>query len=107
MASEWLYQELGKQIGPISSAELRNLAQRGAITQDTFVRKAPDGAWVPAERVQGLFAVSNRTPPPIPVFAAVETKIADSSTAPNGSLPDDFRFLSDSRASWSRELCWP
>jgi hypothetical protein len=44
MASEWFYQMMGRQAGPISSAELRNLAQRGIVKNDTPVRKAPDGA---------------------------------------------------------------
>ena len=58
MASEWFYQVMGNQVGPVSSVELRNLAQRGAISRDTLVRKAPGSAWVLAERVQGLFSVS-------------------------------------------------
>ena len=61
MASQWFYRVMGKQVGPISGAELRTLAQRGAISADTPVRKAPDGAWAPADRVKGLFAA-----PPIP-----------------------------------------
>jgi len=64
MASQWFYQVMGEEVGPISSAELRNLAQRGAVKQDTPVRNRPDQIWVPAERVQGLFAVSNLAPPP-------------------------------------------
>ena len=67
MASEWFYQAMGKQVGPISGAELRNFAQHGTVKQEHPVRKAPDGAWVPAERVQGLFAVPNQTPRPMPV----------------------------------------
>lgn len=63
MASEWFYQVMGNPVGPVSSAELRNLAQHGAISRDTLVRKAPGSAWVLAERVQGLFAPPNLSPP--------------------------------------------
>jgi hypothetical protein len=62
MASGWFYQAMGKQIGPISGAQLRDLAQRGAISPDTLVRKAPGSNWVLAERVRGLFSVSNPSP---------------------------------------------
>lgn len=64
MASEWIYQVMDKQVGPISSAELRSLAQQGTVKLDTPVRKAPDGAWVPAGRVDGLFALPNGSPQP-------------------------------------------
>lgn len=70
MASQWFYQVMGEQNGPVSSEELRNLAQRGTVTPNTPVRKAPDGVWVPAERVNGLFAISGKTPPPPPPVEA-------------------------------------
>ena len=41
MASQWFYQATGRQVGPISSAELRNLAQRGVISTNTLVKNAP------------------------------------------------------------------
>jgi tetratricopeptide (TPR) repeat protein len=72
IASEWFYQAVGKQVGPISGAELRNLAQRGTISRGTLVKNTPDGIWLPAERVNGLFVVSNKTPPPMPVGATAQ-----------------------------------
>ena len=89
MASEWFYQAMGKQVGPVSSTQLRTLAQHGTVKQDTPVRKASDGAWVPAERVQGLFAVPHQTPRPVPVdgsakrlsSSAVEDEPSGMSTA--------------------------
>ena len=69
MASQWFYQAMGQQIGPVSAADLRNLAQRGTIAADTLVRKGPDGSWVPAQRVQGLFSTANINPPSRPVTA--------------------------------------
>ena len=59
----------GGGTGANSSAELRGLAQDAVISRDTLVRKAPDGAWVLAERVQGLFSGSDATPPPAPFTA--------------------------------------
>ena len=74
MASEWFYQAMGRQIGPVSAADLRNLAQRGTIAADTPVRKAPDGTWVVAERVQGLFSVSNAPTSPMPMTVPTNDK---------------------------------
>jgi len=73
MASQWFYQVMGEQVGPVSSEELRNLAQRSTISVNTLVRKAPDGDWVLADRVQGLFPVSDIRARPTPIVAAVES----------------------------------
>lgn len=54
MATEWYYQLMGEEIGPISSTELRKHAQQNRIFSDTFVRKGSRGQWVLAERVKGL-----------------------------------------------------
>jgi len=62
MASQWFYQVMGNDVGPVSGAELKDLAQRGVISGETLVRKAPDGTWVLAERLQGLLPTSNVTP---------------------------------------------
>jgi hypothetical protein len=82
MASEWFYKISKKQVGPISSAELRNLAQSGTISIKTLISKNPNGPWVSAEHIKGLFTVSNATPPPVPVAGTAEMKPADSSNAP-------------------------
>lgn len=55
----WFYKLMGEEIGPISSTELRTLAQRGTISADTPVRKGQNGTWIPANRVQGLFSTSD------------------------------------------------
>ena len=53
MASQWFYQVMGEQVGPISSAELRNLAQRRTISIETPIANTAKGPWLPAERVKG------------------------------------------------------
>lgn len=64
MAMQWFYKASGTEVGPISGNELRNLADCGTVTRDTQVRNAPDGNWVAAERVKGLF--TSTTDPPVP-----------------------------------------
>ncbi len=56
MAHQWYIQHGGKQYGPLTSANLKKLATDGKITQTTSVRLGDEGAWIPASRVQGLFA---------------------------------------------------
>ena len=89
MASQWFYQATGRQVGPISSTELRNLAQRGVISTNTLVKNAPDANWVPAERVRGLFPESNKKPPPMPVTGStpVETQPTHFSASSNRGSP--------------------
>ena len=53
MASEWFYQVMGAQLGPISSTELQYLAQHGTVSRDTLVKKTLEGKWVRAERARG------------------------------------------------------
>ncbi len=64
MAQQWFYKVMGQQFGPVSSAELQNLAQNGTITLDTLVTTSSNGTWILAENVKGLFQISNETTPP-------------------------------------------
>jgi uncharacterized protein DUF4339 len=55
MPTEWFYKVMGQECGPVSSAELKRLAQQGDISRDTFVRKGAEGEWVDTGRVKGLW----------------------------------------------------
>jgi len=61
MASQWYYQIMGEEFGPVSPSELRQLAQTSTISADTLVRKGTDGDWVRAERVKGLWGPAKRS----------------------------------------------
>lgn len=50
----WYYQELGREFGPVSMAELRRLAGQGDVGPETFVRRVREGRWVSACKVRGL-----------------------------------------------------
>jgi hypothetical protein len=45
MASEWFYQSMGEEFGPVSGAEVRKLTHDGAISTDTRVKNAPGRTW--------------------------------------------------------------
>jgi GYF domain 2 len=52
----------GELIGPLSPAELREMAQNGRVDSGDFVRKGVDGRAIPAAKVKGLLpAPENKT----------------------------------------------
>ncbi len=70
---------MGEPIGPIDSKELKRLAANGTLTEISEVRKDERGEWLPASRIQGLFArppmkdgPPNRVGPPEPSADGLE-----------------------------------
>ena len=55
MAAQWYCKISGKAIGPLSSRQLKMLADDGRLQPDNPVRQGNQGKWVPAQRVKGLF----------------------------------------------------
>ena len=60
MPLQWYYKVLGQETGPVSSAELKELAESGFLTPDVEIRKGADGNWVAADQIRGLFDGSLR-----------------------------------------------
>ena len=54
-AVSWYYQAMGEELGPVSWAELKELAETGFVTPEVLVRQGGDGRWLPASQVKGLF----------------------------------------------------
>src|SRR4051794_15802591 len=54
MAADWYFRVMGADFGPISGPDLVRQVAEGRIGRDTMVRRG-NGAWVPAERISGLF----------------------------------------------------
>ena len=72
MSKAWYYEVMGSELGPISSSDMIDKAQRGQIQPDTRVRSGLDGKWQFAERVKGLLP-----PPPPPVAIPVKPVVAE------------------------------
>ena len=53
MAGEWYYRLMGEDRGPVSEAELRALRESGRISDDTWVKRGVDGAWILAGSIFG------------------------------------------------------
>lgn len=55
MAKQWFYQANGKELGPVSSSELKSLADSGVLTPASSIRQNSSFKWYEARRVTGLF----------------------------------------------------
>lgn len=58
--TKWFYAKLGKQFGPITAEELKELANQGKIIPSDFVWKTGLKQWVRSEQIKGLYNESSR-----------------------------------------------
>lgn len=69
MAAVWYYLKNGQRLGPVSAADLKNLATAGELVPDDPVWKEGMAGWEPARSVKGLFEfvrISEGHPSPFP-----------------------------------------
>ena len=66
MASKWLYLSDGKTFGPVSSSELKQLANAGELAPSDLVWQEGREKRVPASQVKGLMPKQAVVPPPVP-----------------------------------------
>ena len=105
MRAQWYYKIMGEEFGPVSSSELRGLAQTSQISPDTLVRKGVDGDWIRAERVRGLFEPADSTlrekagvPAPSASSAAPTSPTESPCPSPkDGAVKDTGRSVSPAR----------
>lgn len=75
MAEAWHIVSGGRKWGPLTTTQLRQFARQGMVTPACKVSQGPDGPWVSANLVQGLFTepVPMATPgnQPMPVAFGV------------------------------------
>jgi hypothetical protein len=55
MSTEWHYTRDGQQLGPVSAAQIKQLAASGQLRPDDLVWKEGMADWSPAARIKGLF----------------------------------------------------
>lgn len=55
----WYYNRGDERVGPISSRELKSLADFGDMTPETLIWREGLKEWVPAKKVKGLFAAGS------------------------------------------------
>ena len=54
MSHQWFYAKSGQQLGPVSSEQLKQLADSGQLQPSDLVWKDGMGQWVEARKVKGL-----------------------------------------------------
>ncbi len=69
--SEWYYAKNDQQIGPVSAAQLKQLAEAGELRPDALVWREGMEEWVEARNVKGLFEATG------PKEAEIPPKVAE------------------------------
>jgi hypothetical protein len=62
MATEWYYTSAGQQLGPVGSAQIKQLAAEGTLTPNDMVWNQSMTEWVVASRVKGIAFVAAQGP---------------------------------------------
>lgn len=79
MAGEWHYSRNGKQLGPVTDAQLKALARSGELLPTDLVWQDGMAEWKPAKSIKGLFppastsadaTASRPAPPPLPAASS-------------------------------------
>lgn len=67
ISEQWYYSVGGKAVGPVSAAQLQQMAYYGQLSETDLVWKQGFSDWVPVGEVKHLFAAANPyMPPPVP-----------------------------------------
>ena len=74
MASNWFYSKQGKQLGPVSSGQLKEMARHGQLLATDMIWKEGMASWVQAGSLPDLFPQGGsyrpEVPPQPPAFSA-------------------------------------
>ena len=82
MADEMYYKHGGRQHGPVTGAELKELAAAGKLLPDDLIWKEGMEKWVPARSVKGLFP-----PAPTPTTVAAPKRGHANDNVPGNGAP--------------------
>jgi hypothetical protein len=90
MADEWYYTTQGQQCGPVSTAELKQLAVAQQLQPSDLVWREGLAKWVPASSAKGLFPEGHAVAP-APAAAPAAAPAGPTPVAPLDDLDDDLR----------------
>jgi hypothetical protein len=95
--SDWYYMVMGEVYGPVDRQQLKQLARRGEVTQDTAVREGETGQWQTADHVEGLLEFEVQVGGEGTLDEAAVSRRRSRSFQPGSllrpSLPQESRFL--------------
>jgi hypothetical protein len=84
MADEWYYTNQGQQKGPVTTAELKQLAQTHQLLPSDLIWREGLPKWMPANSTKGLF-------PEAPAAAVTPAVVAPTPVAPVAAVEDEPR----------------
>jgi len=90
--SEWYYTSAGRQLGPVTSAQLKQAAQSGQLTPNDLVWKDGMPDWAPATKLKDLFDGAPASPAPAPTYDPASTPIANSEIYAPHAAPQPQQF---------------
>jgi hypothetical protein len=100
--ADYFYSTDGKaRLGPVSSRQLKQLADEGVLARNALIWKEGLPDWIPADRLKGLFTTPAAEPPP----PAHRQPAADTSAAAGYALEappaaDSARSAGEQRTWW-------
>ena len=111
MPTEWFFSKSGQQLGPVSSEQLKQLADSGHLQPSDLVWRDGMGQWVEARKIKGLFPVQTTQaplfPPPVPSLpddlAWIESVNQSSTTHSPAATPTPGRVSSSTKAAVAAE----
>jgi hypothetical protein len=102
MTDEWYCEIAGREIGPLTSQQLRAMAAKGQILSRDCVRQGLHGVWTPAAKVKGLLPAAK----PLPAKPIVPPPRTDDPPLPQRVVPPPAPpvvILSDAPSAKSEE----
>ncbi|RMG00144.1 MAG: DUF4339 domain-containing protein, partial [Planctomycetota bacterium] len=84
---EWYYAKNNERFGPVTSAELKQLAEANQLGPDDLVWREGMSDWVPARRVKGLFPTGTAAETPQGTQATDASATPEGAAAPTESQP--------------------
>ena len=81
-ATEWHYAKNGEQLGPVSSSQLRRMAENGELQPSDLIWREGLAAWIPASKLAGLRFATSAEPTTQPEQCTAQSDQSKSKVAP-------------------------
>ena len=81
-AKEWFYSKNGEQLGPVSSSQLRRMAENGELQPSDLIWREGLAAWIPASKLAGLRFTTSAGPTTQPEQCTAQSDQSKSKVAP-------------------------
>jgi hypothetical protein len=100
-STEWFYSKGDEKHGPLSTSDLKSLAESGALSADDLVWKDGFAQWQPASKVRGLFPNATNKNDSTPSKSTSKAKRSSTPASKNSA-----KFTSTPKPLWKRWWVW-